>query len=408
MGSMTANKMLDIARYEYLRHVTRSRFWIALIGIPLGFLLVFLLSAYISYASVNKAPVGYVDQAGLITLPQTEAEDLGLFEFQIKLVPFADEAAARSAAQRKEIQGYFSIPAHFESTYRLAYYSDEMPVEEIQKEIKSLISKNLLAGEVLPNADRLIEGSTITLESLDGQTQLGQNAWTRILIPVVTSLLFTFVMMSSGGYLMRALVEEKENRTMEMMVTSVSPAQLMTGKVLGNMSVGLTELVFQILLVGAVLIFFRDQLPFLSEISISWENLLISLAIMLPALILISSLMATLGATVTDTRESEPLIGILVVPMMVPFYFITVFMSTPNGLIARILSYFPLSAPIAVSLRMAFTQVPGWELVLIFLVLTAFAVASLWLSGKAFRLGMLQYTQRIPLAQLFRREAKNE
>ncbi|MFZ3150452.1 MAG: ABC transporter permease [Anaerolineaceae bacterium] len=402
------NKTLEVAKYEYKRHVLRRRFWVALFSVPLGIALVMLLSIYMSVSSINTQPVGYIDKAGIITQPQVLPEKTSIFEPVIPLIPYKDEASAKQSAEADEIQAYFVIPEQYTSTYRIDYYFNESISDTIRNEITALISENLMAAENLPNFDRLEADNTIILKSLDGSETAQQNDWSKIVIPLIIGVLFFMIVIFSGNYLLQAVVEEKENRTIEIMITSVSPTQLMAGKIISNISVGLTQLLAWIVLAAIVLLFFGNRIAFLQGIEISWSFLLTCLLLMLPAFVTTSALMATLGATVTDTQESQSVTGLVVIPTVLPYYFVTPIMMNPNGILARVLSYLPMSAPVAMSLRMAFTTVPTWEVIMVFGIIILFSILSVWLAGKAFRVGMLQYTKRIPLKRLFRKEAQHE
>ena len=117
--------------------------------------------------------------------------------------------------------------------------------------------------------------------------------------------------------------------------------------------------------------------------------------------------MATIGATMTSIQESQSVTGLIVLPMMLPFYFINVFISNPNGVVARLLSYIPLSAPLALSMRMAFTSVPAIEIAFVFALLIGLTVLMIWLASVAFKRGMLQYSQKLSLRSLFKKEANH-
>ena len=402
------NKTVEVAKYEYTRHVKKKNYWITLFAVPIGFLLIILLTVVITVASINTDPVGYVDQAGLITQPQVKPEKTSLFEPFIPLVPYVDEAAARRAAESGQIQGYFVIPEGYEDTYQLIYYFNKPLTSEIRTEINSLLRTNLLAGEVLPNAQRLSEGSHFIQKSLDGTRTVGENESIKIIIPLVVSILFVIAVMSSGGYLLQALVEEKENRTMEIVVTSVSPNQLMAGKIIGNLSVGLTQLLVWMAIAALVLIGFGDRIPFMQNLQIPWEELILSLLLMLPAFVFTSALMAIIGSTVTETQEASQVTGLITLPIFLPYYFLSFILQNPNGTFARILSFFPMSAPLAMSTRIAITNVPTWEIILVFVIMILFCLLTIWLAGRAFRRGMLQYSKRVSLSQLLTKEAGHE
>ena len=402
------NKTLEVAKYEYKHHVLRRRFWVALFSVPVGIALVMLLSIYMSVSSINTQPVGYIDKANIITQPQVLPQKTSIFEPVIPLIPYKDETSAKQSAEADEIQAYFVIPEQYTSTYRIDYYFNESISDTIRGEITALISKNLMVAENLPNFDRLEADNTIILKSLDGSETAKQNDWSKIVIPLIIGVLFLMIVIFSGNYLLQAVVEEKENRTIEIMITSVSPPQLMAGKIIGNISVGLTQFLAWAVLAASALLLFGNRIAFLQGIEISWSFLLTCLALMLPSFVTTSALMATLGATVTDTQESQSVTGLVVIPTVLPYYFVTPIMMNPNGILARVLSYFPMSAPVAMSLRMAFTTVPTWEVILVFGIIILFSILSVWLAGKAFRMGMLQYTKRIPLEHLFRKETQHE
>jgi len=402
------NKTFEVAKYEYNRHVSKKSFWITLFAVPIGFLLIMLLSVVITLASINKDPVGYIDQAGLIKIPQQQPENNSFFEPFIALIPFTDEASARQAAESGEIQAFFIIPEGYADSYKLIYYFNKPMSSEIRTEIDTLLRTNLLAGEELPHYERLTEGSHFTQVSLDGTRSIGENGAAQIITPLIISILFVIAVISSGGYLLQALVEEKENRTIEIVMTSVSSNELMAGKIIGNLSVGLTQLIVWMVVAALVLIGFGDKVPFMKDLQIPWGNLAISLLLLLPAFVFTSALMATIGATVTDSQEASQVTGLITFPIFLPYYFLTFILTKPNGAFARILSYFPMSAPLAMSTRMAITNVPTWEIVLVFVILIAFSLLTIWIAGRAFRLGMLQYSKRIPLKQLFQKEAGHE
>ncbi len=213
------SKTFEVAKYEYTHHVARPRFWIALLSVPLGIVLVMLFAAALSLSSMSKLPVGYVDEANLITKPFTASEKPSLFEPVIPMVPFASAEEARAAAERGDIQAYFVVPQGYESTFQVKYYFNEPLTSTIRGQIRSLLTENLFTGVNIPNQARLEAGSLYTLISLDGTRSTAENEIAKIIVPLVVGMLFVIVVLSSGGYLLQAVVGEKENRTMELMVT---------------------------------------------------------------------------------------------------------------------------------------------------------------------------------------------
>lgn len=403
------NKTLTVTRYEYLHHVSNKRFWILLVSVPLGMLLVILVSALLSFASLDTRPVGLVDQGSLIQLEPDNSTKSTLFNPQVYLFLYPTEESARQAASAGKIQGFAVLPEDYLSSYQVTYWTNKQPGGDIQNVITSFISKNLMTAEnISPSVlRRITEGSHISLQSLDGSQTFDGTGWHRIIVPLVIGVLNFIVVMSSGGYLLQALVEEKENRTIEIMLTSVPGREIMAGKILGNLSVGLTQIVVWIVLLFIAGVVFRNKLGFLADISLSGVYLFISVALMVLSFIFTAALMATLGSALTSSQESQSIIGLMVLPMMLPFYFINIFMTHPNGALARVLSFIPLSAPLALSLRMAFSTVAPLEIVLVFVVVITLTLLMFLLAGAAFRRGMLRYNKRLSLKELFHKETNH-
>lgn len=403
------SKTIDVARYEYLHHVANKRFWLSLIGVPLGFVLIFMVSIVLSFLSFDTRPVGIVDQGSLIQLEPDNSQKSTIFDTQIQLNLYDDESAARAAAAADEIQGFALIPEDYASRFELTYWTNKQPGSDVQSAIANFISRNLMVAENIDSAvlKRVNEGSAVSLQSLDGSQTSDGTGWHRIIVPVVIGVLNFIVVMSSGGYLLKALVEEKENRTIEIMLTSVPSREIMAGKIVGNLGVGLTQIAAWIILLGIAGFLFRDRLGFLADINLSGAYLAISVALMILSFLFTAALMATIGAAMTSTEESQGVIGLMVIPMMFPFYFFTVFLNSPNGILARVLSFIPLSAPLALSLRMAFSPVAPLEIGLVFVFVIASTLFMFWLAGVVFKRGMLQYSKRLSLKEIFSKETRN-
>lgn len=399
-------KIIEVSKYEFFHHVGKARFWLMLFGVPFAFLTIFALSVLFSFLSFDKSPVGYIDRANLISQPQSLPENQNIFYSTIPLLAYQDEATVRADVENGTLQGYFIIPAGFQSTYSLDYFANKQPSSEVTSEINNFMHENLMQQTQIEHLERIEAGSNITLLSLDGSQTSDGSGWHRLFVPILIGVLYFILVMSSSGYLLQSLVEEKQNRTMEIMITSMSPKQLMIGKVIGNLGVGFTQIFVWLILTGVALFFFKDRLTFLGDLSLSGDYLAISILSMLLSFIMVAGLFAIIGASMSSMEEGNSISGLVVLPMMMPFYFINTFFSNPNSLIPRILSYIPFSAPLSLSLRMAFTTVPAWEIALIFAILISSIVMVFWISGKAFKRGLLEFDKRLKLRDIFAKEVK--
>ena len=401
------NKLWQIIKYEYTRHVFKKRFILSVLGMPLFLLFVTGVAMLAGFLMIDKSPIGYVDQSGALNAGLAKQDKGSIFEPVLEMMKFSSPETAAEALNQEEIQAYLILPENFLTTREAqVYFAGELS-SEASNHIDAFLRENLVANESLPSKTRLSEGTTYLLKSADDSREIRENEWLKFVMPFIIGIVFIIAVMTSGGYLLQALVEEKENRTMEVMITSVSPLQLMAGKIIGNLSVGLTQLLIWGIMIWLGLIIAGRFIPEIADLDLSLSTVLVNLLTLLPAFVLVSAMMAALGATVSDMREAQQVSGFFTLPIFFPYYFVTSIMLNPDGLIARLLSFFPLSAPVALSMRMAFGSVPPWEITSIILIMFGFSAFMIWLAARAFRIGMLSYGKKISLRRVFAREVKN-
>ena len=106
------------------------------------------------------------------------------------MVPYTDEETARADVENKTLQGFFVIPAGYESTYQIDFYSNKMPSSDITEEVERFLTMNLRLGDKIPNLERIEAGSQISLRSLDGSQQSDGTGWHRVFVPIIVGLVY--------------------------------------------------------------------------------------------------------------------------------------------------------------------------------------------------------------------------
>jgi ABC-2 type transport system permease protein len=398
------NKFWLVCRHEYLRHVKTKRFIFALLSLPFFILLTMGIGILAVALQYNSLPVGYIDQSGVLANAEPVITDTFELFPTVKIQAFAAEPAARAALDAKEIQAYFIVAPDYMKTGMAKAVVLENLRDNARNDFRDFIRHNLLRGRPQELVDRLINGPSMTIQSLDGSRSLAENQVFSFIVPLICGVLFMVAINISGSYLIQALVEEKENRTMEIVITSVSSDQLMAGKILGNMAVGLTQLIIWIAVGLLGLNLFGRISGDLPSIDLDPGFLLLSLTTLLLAYVLVAAIMAAIGATAVEAQEAQQVAGLFTMPIFIPYWFISPIMYSPNSPLAVGLSLFPLTAPITLPLRAAFTTVPVWQMVLSLALMLICALVAIWLAGRAFRLGMLRYGKQISLRELFRKQ----
>jgi ABC-2 type transport system permease protein len=327
-------KFWRVAWHEYTRHVFRKRFLFALLSMPLILAMMVVLVILVIWMDSNPTPIGYIDHSGLLANPIPQPP-VKWPERNVPMLAYTDEASAKTDLQSGKIQSYYLLPKDYLQTGQAELVYLKEPKGLTTQQFDAFLATNLVAKLPSEIANRILDGSQLIVQSTDKNREASQDRVVNIILPFVSGILFIIAMSTSSGYLMQAVVEEKENRTMEIMVTSVSPGQLMSGKIIADIAVGITQLVVWAIFLDLILLFSRSFIPFLSGIKVDAQTITILIAVMVPAFIMISGMMAAIGATVTEGSEGQQIMGLFTIPLWIPYILISVFIQNPNSPLHR-------------------------------------------------------------------------
>ena len=224
--------------------------------------------------------------------------------------------------------------------------------------------------------------------------------------PVAGSVLFAFLVLTVSTTLVVALVEEKENRTMEVVVTSVSTQRMMAGKVLGIVAMAVVLFVFwSVVFLAAIWISANLlDIAWFQSIDVNWRDVGLLSLVMVPSFMAFAAFMTLVGSTLVDSQEAQQVGPLMFTVLFLPLYLFFFIAQSPNGVLSLAFSLFPLTSVPTMAVRSGFMQVPTWQYLLAAGIALASAVVLIWLAGKAFRLSMLRYGQRLRWGELFGRE----
>jgi ABC-2 type transport system permease protein len=363
----------------------------------------------ITNAVVFDQAVGLVDQGHLITLIPA---DLG----SDNLLSFPSETAAQAAIQSGRIVGYYLIPADYIASGLVTYFSpDTVQFTETDEVIKKLLTLNLAEADGPGVARRLIEPVTFTPRQLTLAGRPPPNlpeTYTAAEVGIGMGIaLFVYLTIGSVcGTFLNQLAREREGRVLEVVLSALTPWQLLTGKFMGILVVGLIETgawlfwvrVFG--LVGAQLAATPAGGPLTPAAPTEPALFILSGIIYIGGYIAYTATAAALGALVTDTRQASRLNFMLVMVSLSPMVWLISVLTDRNGVLAVCLSLFPLSAPIMMPLRIFITAVPVWQLGLCLLGLLTWTALMLRLAARLFQAQLL--LNDTPLGQLLPKQIK--
>jgi len=408
------SKSWRIARYEYSRHVMQKRFFLVALSMPAVIALTIGLVAIAIALGQNNSAVGYVDRSGLLTNPlpaprRGSSPDNPSVPELVPLIPFETEDAARDALESREIQAYYIVPGDYFETNHVELVYIKPPGENATRQFWDFMEINVLAEIPSEMASRAAAGSNLIVRWPDdapaGGREFSERTFFNTFLPLIAGIAFVFLLLSVSGYFVGAIIEERENLTVEVVLTSVSPGQLMGGKILGIVGIILTQVVAWFISGGLAYVIGKRilDLGLFQNLSFDLRFLGTMMVIIAPAFVLVAALMATVGAIIAEAQDAQQMVPLLLLPLVVPIWFTSSILNNPNGPLAIGLSLFPLSSVATFSIRLGFVPVPLWQIVASVILTTVCALGAIWLAGQALRLGILRYGKPLKWREIIKR-----
>lgn len=382
-------KVLFIAWNEFRKNVFRKRFF----GTLLLPLLILAIAVVVGFVTVNAmtrfegSTVGVVDPNGALSRAQNAADA------QFKFARYDSEAAAKGDLNAGKLLAYLTLSPEFAGNGEVSvfYLRDQPDSDDLRKAFTQYRNAHLLADQPADVVARVMQGPAFTYETPDAARQTTDNNIPSFMLPIVLSIFYIMALFGGSQYLMQAVLDEKENRTMEVVITSVTPTQLMAGKVIGLGAVGLLQMGIWLIAAAVALSLLQTRFTFLADIRIEPAFIALSLVLFALQYFILGALMAAIGSMVVDPKQGQNYAGPITMVSMLPMFFLVAILFNPNGVIAVILSLFPLTSPLTLMVRMGMTSVPAWQIIVAIVLLIATAFGAIWLAGKIFRIGMLRF-----------------
>ena len=389
-----------VALYEYQHNVFKKSFLLLMFSVPVFIVFSIGLGVFLESREDNSLPVGYVDYAGVFS-EETRALE-SLYDEPVQFMDFASDDLATKALQEGVIQVYYVMPENYAESRRITKYFVEKPGKNAEAQFFDFLQINLLASQPAEIAFRGAAGTTITVRSVDGRRNIPSGGPTfGLMMPLFITMALMFMILMSSGYTLSAVTEEKENRTMEVLITSISPLHLISGKILGIVAIGLTLISSWTVVVTLGVIIGRGLgVAWFQNLAMDWTAILSMVAIAIPAYALAIALMTAIGAMVTTTQEGQSVSAVFFILHLAPLYISWIFINDPHGPLAVVLSLTPFTALMTLGMRNLFTIIPTWQILLSMMIQIFCALSAFWLAGRSLKLGLLRYGQRLSWRRL--------
>lgn len=430
------SKINIVIEREYMERVKKKSFIITTVLTPLLMMLMMALPALImNFVDSSSTTVSVIDNSGVV-LNKLESDE------SLSFRP-ATDATVDSAITRNGIDAVLVIPENIIENRRanLKYYSNSpssIGVEsDITKQINKIIETERLKDYKIENIDQILESvkSEISLTTVrtDNDSEESNSSMFSYGVGVgMTFVLYMFLLIY-GQMVMTSIIEEKGNRVLEVVVSSVKPTQLMMGKIIGVALVAITQIVIWGILLSIMSAYLLpalvpadamadvvavqngqfDQVSDKSSIEMIQAigmlgdvgRILSLMGLMTVFLIfgflLYSSIFAAVGSAVDNIQDASQLTSFAVFPIIFGLIFAMVAATAPMGSVAFWTSMFPLTSPMVMVARIPF-GIPTWEIVLSLAILAAGFIAMVWLAGKIYRVGIFMYGKKPTIKELIR------
>ncbi len=369
-----------VFKFEFLNLVTRRSFLLMVILVPLIPILLLSILGLLNEDQTqsitqiftsevaNPLPIGVVDKSGIVT-------DYPDWLTNGALVEVVDEATARQRTAANQLEGFFVIAPDYLESGKVTFIKPQisMITEIIQQgALDELINFNLMGSDQQLYL-RFTNPVTYNYQYLNPESAdtRDQNSLSTFFVPYAIMMLFYMLILISSSFMINAVGKDKENKTIEMMLTSVSPMDLFFGKLLGY---GAASLLQMVAWGGAVALLMNrggQSLAFLQGISLSSQVLILGIPYFILGFFVYGSLMAGIGALAPNLREGNSSSFILTLPLIFVFFVVNQLIGEPNSFISVFLSIFPLTSPVVMMTRLAIGPVPLMEIGLSMAVLIA-------------------------------------
>lgn len=428
------SKIGIIIRREYLERVRKKSFIATTLLMPLFMLAIMIAPALITmFTNPDDTRIAIVDDSGIVAPTLKNGNGIEFISITGNL---------NTAKNDDSIDGILVIGKNFiEVPSDVALYthnSSSMLIEEnISSQLEKTVENIRRQNYNIENLDEIIESLNVDISlptyRINENEDSSSSSFLSYAIGMGMSILLYLFLLLYGQLVMTSIIEEKNNRVLEIMVSSIKPEQLMLGKILGIGSVALTQvLIWGIIMISMSAYILPTMLPteILNEVSAFNAgginastaqndieliqalsilsnvgyiiNILIYLILFLiGGFLFYAAINAAIGSAVDNIQDASQLQIVTIVPIMLGFVLSMSSVSNPSSTFATILSMIPFTSPMTMMTRISF-GIPTWEIITSLIILYASFIGMVWIAAKIYRVGIFMYGKKPSIKELIK------
>lgn len=393
--------------FEVVRTLKKKSFWITALSFPIIIGLVFAIVFFSNKATTEAAnqsqsqsfSLAITDKSGVIAPPLLK---------EVRAKNLKDKAAGIAAVEAGTYDAYFYYPADISKDKVEVYGQDVGLFDNGRYEgVASMLLQQSVAGEVDPQTTAILQ-KNVTFDNVTYKEGQVYNGFAQLIAPGMFLVLFYILIAMFGNQMLTSTTEEKENRVIEMILTTIKARTLIIGKILSLIVLAFIQILVIMIPIIIVYLLFREQLSIpsvdLTNIPLDPVRIAIGAALFSFSFLLFTGLLVAVGAAVPTAKEASGFFGVVMIFLFGPLYAVTLFFSAPESPIVTLLSFFPFTAPIPLMLRNAIGNLTTLDAAIGIAVLAVSAVVVMSVAIRLFRYGALEYSNRLSLSTIIARK----
>ncbi|MGV8091313.1 MAG: ABC transporter permease [Mangrovibacterium sp.] len=432
------NKSIIILKREYLTRVRKKSFVILTLLVPFLFGAITILPAWLAMQDdTEKRTIAVCDESGIF-LGKLENTEFTSFHF----IPSEEFASIKNDIANSAFYALLFVPSNIMETSSAEIFSDRqvtmdvknMVAGKLERVIEADKKKQVIDEVGIPDLEERLAATRTNIKlSTIKVNEKGDSVKSSTEIAMIAGYVAGFIIYMFvffyGTMVMRGVMEEKTSRIVEVIVSSVKPTQLMFGKIVGIGLVGLTQLLFWVIILTVIMtgaqaftgtgeVMQQSQNLMTSPANGGDQNIVLEATEMIRNLnlplifgaflfyflggfLLYSSLMGAVGAAVNNEEDTQQLMLPVTIPLIFSIIVLFPIIKNPEGSLAFWASVIPFTSPVVMMARIPF-GVPGWELFFSMAVLVLSIWGTIWIAGKIYRTGILLYGKKVNLKEILK------
>ena len=394
-NNLNFSKIKSIIKHEIMSNIKRKQFIIMTVFIPIIFIVITLSSAYFSSYTTNQK-VGYIDNFG-VSIPNniTKYNTVQQKNITLSFKEYNSIEKGKNDVIDGKIDVFIIIPKDYLDNGTIIIYSKSKSVNPVIAEtLRDILLANILKDKVDDKTYIRVK-SPLDLEiySISKEGEEKENIFSKMM-PIGFVMLLYLAITSVSGLSINSIIEEKQHRIMEVLLSFTNAKNIIVGKIFGISILGFVQMSIWLLFALPIVVVYALHIPMSLIVS--------AIVFFILAYLFYVSLLCGIASLFTTPKDAGQIISPILMIQMIPLLMLSLIFTNPNHYIIKVLSYIPFTAPQVMLMRMSITHVELWEVLASMGVMFIFSVLSFVLSVKLFRIGALVYDESIDLKKIIK------